>query len=65
MPRLGPFDGLNVDGSPLKRGKNPFARSTFKIVNKVVVYVLRSETGQLYVGLTKDLPLGDCKGRWS
>jgi predicted GIY-YIG superfamily endonuclease len=24
-------------------------------MNKVVVYVLRSETGQLYVGLTKDL----------
>ena len=35
---------------------DPFARSTYEVVNKVVVYGLRSETGQLYVGLTKDLP---------
>ena len=41
---------MNVEGS------NPFARSKFRSVNKVVVYAVRSETGQIYVGLTKDLP---------
>ena len=40
---------MNVEGS------NPFARSNFQAMNKVVVYALRSETGQLYVGLTKNL----------
>src|SRR5262245_14272870 len=46
-------------GSILKGGDlgwHAQVRCDFKIVNKVEAYVLRSEAGQLYVGLTNHLP---------